>query len=137
LFKIFGDKTLLDLAKTAPAHLSELRQIHGMSNGQVSRYGRVLLEIIANAQQVQPPSLPKRGKRPPDHILTRYEKLHTWRKIRARKRGVESDVIISRNALEAIANANPRTLAELSQIEELSEWHRQTYGKEILEVLRM
>jgi ribonuclease D len=80
--------------------------------------------------------LPKRGKRPADNILTRYDKLHTWRKIRARNRGVESDVIVSRNALEAIATTNPRTMAELSQIEELSDWHCQTYGKEILEVLR-
>jgi ribonuclease D len=136
LFKVFGDKTLVELAKTAPVHLSDLRRIHGMSNGQVKRYGHTLLEIIANAQQAQPPPLPKRGKRPADNILTRYDKLHTWRKIRARNRGVESDVIVSRTALEAIATTNPRTMAELSQIEELSDWHCQTYGKEILEVLR-
>lgn len=136
LFKVFGDKTLFELAKMAPAHLSELRRIHGMSNGQIKRYGRPLLEIIANAQTVQPPPLPKRDKRPSENVLTRYEKLHTWRKMRARKRGVESDVIVSRNALEAIAAANPSTVKDLAQIEELSDWHRQTYGEEILEVLR-
>jgi ribonuclease D len=136
LFKVFSDKTLVELAKTSPTHLSELRRIHGMSNGQIKRYGRTLLEVIANAQQAQPPSFPKRGKRPSDNVLTRYEKLHNWRKMRARKRGVESDVIVSRTALEAIAAVNPHTLEELSQIEELSDWHRQTYGEEILKVLR-
>jgi len=136
LFKVFGDKTLLELAKTTPAHLSELRRIHGMSGGQVKRYGRPLLDVIANAQTAQPPPLPKRDKRPSENVLTRYEKLHTWRKVSARKRGVESDVIVSRSALEAIAAADPHTVKDLSQIEELSDWHRQTYGEEILEVLR-
>lgn len=136
LFKVFGDKTLLELAKTSPTHLSELRRIHGMSNGQIKRYGKILLTIIAEARQVQPPPFPKRSKRPPDNVLARYEKLHTWRKIRARKRGVESDVIISRSALEVIAAVNPHTLEDLSEIEEVSDWHRQTYGEEILEVLR-
>jgi ribonuclease D len=108
-----------------------------MSTGQVRRYGKQLLQVIDQGRKAPAPSFPKRTKRPPDHVLTRYEKLHTWRKERARERGVESDVIVSRNALQALAAANPGTEEELRQIEELSDWHRQTYGKEILEILQI
>lgn len=136
LFKIFGDKTLLEVALATPNHLSDLRPIRGMSSGQIRRYGKQLLQWVEKGQKAQPPAYPKRNKRPSDHILIRYEKLHTWRKLRARKRGVESDVIVSRDALNAIANADPLTLADLEQITELSDWHRQTYGEEILKVLQ-
>ena len=136
LFKIFNDRTLLDMAKVAPSHIAEFRQIHGMSHGQIRRYGKQLLTAIKQGRKTKPPAFPKRSKRPSDNTLVRYEKLHTWRKLRARKRGVESDVIVSRHALHAIAAANPHNLAELVPIETLSDWQRQTYGDEILEVLR-
>ncbi len=136
LFKIFGDRTLLDMVKFMPRHVQEFRQIHGMSQGQVRRYSKKLLAVMARARKAPPPPFPKRNKRPSDNVLMRYEKLHTWRKLRARKRGVESDVIVSRQALHAIAAANPRTLAEMALIEAVSDWHCQTYGDEILEVLQ-
>ena len=136
LFKVFGDRTLLDLAKSCPGHLSELRQIHGMSQGQTQRYGKQLLQVVAHGLQAPHPPSPKRNKRPSDRVLIRYEKLHTWRKLRARERGVESDVIVSRDALHAIAVADPHTLADLKTIAELSDWQCQTYGEEILAVVR-
>lgn len=136
LFKVFGDKTLLDLAKVGPRYYSELRQVYGMSQGQMRRYGKRLLQVVEQGHKAPPPAYPKRGKRPSDQVVMRYEKLHTWRKLRARERGVESDVIVSRDALHELAVANPSTLADLTAIEALSEWHCQAYGEEILEVLR-
>ena len=136
LFKVLGDRTLLDLAKACPSHYSELNEIHGMSHRQIRRYGKLLLRVIEQGQKSPVPAYPKRGTRPSEQVVTRYEKLHTWRKLRARKRGVESDVIMSREALNEIAAANPQTLADFALIESLSDWHCQTYGNAILEVLR-
>jgi ribonuclease D len=135
LFKIFHDKTLVQLAAEEPRHLSQLRHVYGMSEGQIRRYGRILLQIIEKAQNDPQPSYPKRGKRPSDQVIARYDTLHNWRKLRARKRGVESDVIVSRNALWALAHANPHSLQDLTKIEELGGWHRETYGQEILKLL--
>jgi hypothetical protein len=135
LFKIFHDKTLVQLAAEEPRHLSQLRHVYGMSEGQIRRYGRILLQIIEKAQNDPQPSYPKRGKRPSDQVIARYDTLHNWRKLRARKRGVESDVIVSRNALWALAHANPYSLQDLTKIEELGGWHRETYGQEILKLL--
>ena len=68
-------------------------------------------------------------------VLIRYDKLHRWRKARAQARGVESDVIISRDALWAIAQANPRTLDELAALNALGPYRLGQYGEEIVRQL--
>lgn len=135
LFKIFSDRTLLEIARESPENMTELAAVHGMSRGQIRRYGRRLLEIVRSARREKPPVMPRRPKRASESVLSRYEKLHTWRKNRARARGVESDVIISRNALWELAHTNPRTGDELAQMDSIGEWRCKTYGPEILQVL--
>ncbi len=115
--------------------MSELGTIHGMSRGQIRRYGDRLLEVIDRAMHEKPPVMPQKRKRASDSVLSRYEKLHTWRKKRARARGVESDVIISRNALWELAHINPQTNEELDQLESIGKWRCRTYGPEILQML--
>jgi len=134
-FKVLGDRTLLEIAARLPAHPGELADIHGMTSGQQQRYGRQMLELIEESRADPPPQPPKRNPRPPDAVLIRYDKLHRWRKARAQTRGVESDVIISRDAIWAIAEANPRTLDELAALHLLGPWRMQTYGEEILKLL--
>lgn len=136
LFKIFSDKTLLELAQATPGRLEQLRQIHGMTSGQIRRYGRQLMQVIEAGKRTTPPPYPKRNKRLPEPVTNRFEKLHNWRKNRAQARGVESDVIISRDALWKIAEANPQTIDELAQIDFVGSWRSQRYGEEILGVLR-
>jgi ribonuclease D len=134
-FKVLGDQTLLEMATKMPTRLSELDDIHGMSTGQQQRYGRQMLAAIAEARQAPPPQPPPRPPRPPDAVLIRYDKLHRWRKTRAQARGVESDVIISRDALWAIAQANPRSVAELAALNALGPYRLAQYGEEILKQL--
>jgi ribonuclease D len=68
-------------------------------------------------------------------VQDRYERLHTWRKDKARARGVESDVILPRTALWDLARRQPRTPDELAEIADLGPWRRQAYGEEILKLL--
>jgi ribonuclease D len=135
-FKVLNDRTLLELASRLPALLDDLLSIHGMSPGQRHRYGRRLLDVIAQSRQdtLSPP--PKRGPRPSDEILARFEKLHQWRKRRAQARGVESDVIVSRDALWTIANHDPQNEKELANLGVLGPWRLKTYGREILQLIR-
>ncbi len=136
LFKIFHDKTLIELAQVSPTSLSALRDVYGMSAGQTRRYGRQLLHVVGEGLQAPHPAYPPRSQRPPEAAMNRYDRLHTWRKNAATQRGVESDVIISRDALWAIALQNPQTEAELQQIEEVGEWRGKAYAQDILSVLR-
>ena len=136
LFKIFHDKTLIELAQTTPSSVSTLRDVYGMTAGQIRRYGRQVLNIIAEGLHAPHPDFPSRTKRPPEAVINRFDKLHLWRKHTASKRGVESDVIISKDALWAIAKENPKNEAQLEELEAVGAWRCKTYGQDILEVLR-
>jgi ribonuclease D len=128
---------MLQLAQLAPEHEHQLQQIHGMTGGQIKRYGPRLLNIISKARNAPQPGRPVRTRRrPPEAVSNRYERLHNWRKERARIRGVESDVILSRQKLWGLASTNPKTMEELQTTAILAPWQYQTYGKEILHILQ-
>ena len=134
-FKVVGERSLLEMATRLPARMSELDDIHGMSEGQQRRYGHRFLQVIAESRRSPAPQPPKRTKRPPDDVLNRYDRLHHWRKARAKARGVESDVIVSRDALWAVAQSAPHSLDELKTLEVLGPWRFATYGAEMLRLV--
>lgn len=135
-FKIYDDRTIIELAKTEPQHIEDLPGIHGMSKGQIRRYGRKILRVISEAQRGPAPQKPRtNSRRPPDVIANRYERLRNWRKKRAQARGVESDVILSRDILWDLAWQNPKTSDDLEAIRSLGPWRREKYGDEILRIL--
>lgn len=135
LFKVINDRTLLALAESAPRSMAALSNVHGMTPGQVRRYGRGILSAIERGRGEPMPRTPRRGERQPDVVVDRYDRLHTWRKLRAQKRGVESDVILSREALWEIAHANPQSIEELQALSKMGDWRCQTYGEDILGIL--
>jgi ribonuclease D len=136
-FKIFGEATLVELALKAPHTLEELRRVHGMTSGQVRRYGRGILQALQRGERSRAPRPPRRGKPPTAEVLARHDALHTWRRDRASARGVKSDVIVSREALWALARQAPQTMDDLKCVAALGPWKRRTYGAEILQVLRL
>ncbi len=133
-FKIMSDGTLLAVAQAAPRSLAGLKHLPGMTPHQVRRHGASLLAAVRRGEAA-PPARPPYTERVPDEVRERYELLHQWRKKRAKARGVESDVIIPREALSELARLNPRTPEALAAIEHLGPWRRRAYGEEILKVL--
>ncbi|MEZ4516788.1 MAG: HRDC domain-containing protein [Chloroflexota bacterium] len=135
-FKVFNDRTMMAVAEAMPVSAGELYDVDGISPSRNQRSQRRLLSVIAEAREAQPPKRPKRNPRPPESVLDRYEQLHTWRKEKGRERGVESDVIMSRDALWAIAQANPQSKDELASLEVMGPWRLKTYATNILQVLQ-
>ncbi len=135
LFKVLSDRTLVEMAHSRPHNLADLSRIHGMTPGQTQRYGRHILRIITEHEGTRAPARPKRAPKPADAVFNRYERLHIWRKERGRVRHVESDVILSREALWELANANPRTLPELEASGILGPFRLRTYGPELVRLL--
>lgn len=136
-FKIFSDQLMLQLVYDQPRTLNDLRQMRGLTNLQIRRYGRQLLKALEQGAQNQP-RRPARNnhQRTPYVVVERYERLHSWRKQLAEARGVESDVILSRETMWVIAHTNPRTLAELEAIESLGPWRFQEYAAAVLAALK-
>jgi ribonuclease D len=108
LFKVIGDRTLLAIAMTCPKSLEELRSVDGMTRGQIDRHGRGILEAVRSGLTASPVSLP-RQERPDEQFLLRLEKLRQWRKATAQALEVESDVVLPKDLMTALAGKNPQT----------------------------
>ena len=135
-FKVFNDRTLMALAEAMPRTSNELMDIDGIARGRNHRTQQKLLGIIATAREEEPPKRPKKSTRPPDSVLNRYDTLHTWRKETAREKGVESDVVASRDALWTIAQSNPQSLDEMASLNVFGPWRFEAYASLILQVLQ-
>ncbi len=136
-FKVFGEKTMLQIAQQIPENINQMSYIHGMTSGQIKRYGQHLLRIVRENKDRPAPKRPSRNhNRPSEEISNRYERLHNWRKQRAKARGVESDVILNRQKLWQLAHSNPQSIDELSKTAVLGPWQFKNYGEEILDIIK-
>ena len=136
VFRIFSDKTVIEIARKMPANMTQLADINGMSPRQLKRYGKKILKAVSQGKNAPPPTFPHRPPRPPKTTLKRYNKLREWRKKQAIQRGVESDVILCRQTLHQLAQQCPTTPEQLAQISTLGAWRRKTYGEALLQLLR-
>ena len=133
-FKVMGEATLLELARRAPRRAEDLQGVPGMTPDQIQRHAHGVVQAVQQGLAAPPQRLPQTA-REPDDVQNRYDRLHTWRKERAKARGVESDVILPRTALWDLARRPPQTHGELADIADFGPWRRDTYGKEILALL--
>jgi ribonuclease D len=131
-FKVITNQVLVELARTAPTTFRHVREI--MSPNQSKRYGERIVAAIKKGS-LHYLSQPPHHRPPPADISDRYIALHTWRKQCALERGVESDVIVSKQTLWSLAYKAPSTLDELQGIRGLGPWKLKKYGEEILKVI--
>jgi ribonuclease D len=137
-FKVLGDRALVNLSRQIPRSLSELDRIRGLPRRLPHKARRKLLSVIEQGLGDDPPERPKRtGRRRRDREeVNRYETLRRWRNQRAKRRGVEPDVVLSNRTLHVLAREHPTSLEALKAIDALSDWERQMYGREIVALLR-
>ena len=133
-FKVLGDRTMVAVALAAPRTLEGLGGIKGITPYLLRRYGRALLAAVRRGEGGAVPRPPRR-RRLPQPVLGRYRALRAWRQEAAGRRGVDADVILSRDALWMLARQAPATVEDLEGIPCLGPWRRRTYGPEILRVL--
>ncbi len=133
-FRVLGNQTLLELAQRLPRKRSELNQVFGLSPKLIDRYGPGLLAAVERGI-VGPPAYRPVQQRPSDAVLWRMEALRNWRKYTAREMGVESDVVMPREVLEAVAVRNPRNLEELGHLMGDFPWRLDHFGRQILGAL--
>jgi len=134
-FKIMSDQTLVAVARTQPESPDGLEGLPGMTPAQIRRHGLRLIQSVQRGREAGPVR-PPHVEREPDSVRERYELLHQWRKRRAQARGVESDVIVPRDALWELARRNPASAEALADLEHLGPWRRAAYGAEILALLQ-
>jgi len=132
-FKVIDDKRLAAIAQAVPKTQDDLRAL-GLTTKQLEMYGHDFLEVVAKSQHANPLRR-LRTPRPSQAYLNRLEVLSEWRKLTAAKMGVESDIVLPKSFMHAIAEGNPHNLKDLAAFLPDSPWRLGTYGTELLKVL--
>ncbi|HZU87595.1 MAG TPA: HRDC domain-containing protein, partial [Anaerolineaceae bacterium] len=134
-FKILGNQSLISIAAATPSTREELVQLRALSPRQLDRMGADLLAAVQRGLRARPAHRPV-TPRPSEDYLDCMETLREWRKELGRKMGVESDVILPREMMEAIATSNPRTLEELQNVMYTLPQRYLLYGEQIFNLIR-
>ncbi len=132
-FHVLPVEPMVQLAREAPASFDDLART-GLGERTIQQYGKALLQAVERGKGRTPP-VPHRNGGMDEPSQARLEALRKWRKRRAEARGVESDVILCRDAMFRIAKHAPQSLAALSEIPGLGAYRLGAYGQEILATL--
>ena len=129
-FKVLMDDKLIAMARNVPATKADLDKL-GLSPRQIERWGAELLAAVARGVE-SPPVKRRQASRPDDAMLKRLEKLKMWRKKVAAEIGVESDIILPRPYLLALAEQGGHDLASVL---DSSPGRLERFGTQIRDVL--
>ena len=135
-FKVLSNAALVSIVLEDPQTESELRRIKGVNDVVVRRYGKSILQINKTWRTRKHFPMPVPQQRPANGILSRRERLRTWRKEKGSEKDVPSDVILPRDLLESIAETGPQTADELRVLMKDCPVRFSLFGEEILNISR-
>ena len=140
LFKVFSNKSLLQLAVEKPANKKRLDESGVLSSKQLMMYGDELAEAIHRAQQIPSDELPvyprKKNRAMHPAVPDRIKALKNWRDKKARALDVEPAVLLNKSMMTALATVKPVKRQSLDAVKELKEWQKNEFGDEIVGVLK-
>jgi len=139
-FRVMPEDLLVRVAQAAPADIDGLKKVKGMSPYLFRKYGREIFKEVEKGRSAPPietpPKRPRRDAWDGD-TMRRYEAMRQWRKEVAEKRGVNPVVILPTEDVRLLSQApavNPDDAK--GWLDCISEYKRESYGKEILEILK-
>ena len=135
VFKVLSNDVLIRIAAAGPKTEKALLRVEGLSKRLAERLGAKLLRAVEQGRAAKPPVPPKHPPRGEPGVSDRYKALHAWRRETAQRRGVESDVIMTRNTMWHIAEVNPKVLEDLDEVSSLGPHRLALYGQEVLREL--
>ena len=133
VYKVIMDDTLVMISKNSPQHKVDLSAL-GLSEKQIHLWGDSVLSAVRrgmSAPLVERKHIEARN----DAYLRRLEKLKVWRKKVGLEMGVESDVILPKPYVSAIAENPPKNMDELAIIMKGTPSRVEKYGAQILKVI--
>jgi ribonuclease D len=140
LFKVFSNKSLLQLAVEKPANTKRLDESGVLSSKQLKMYGGELAEAIHRAQQIPSGNLPvyprKKNRAVHPAVPDRIRALKNWRDKKARVLGIEPTVLLNKTMMTTLATEKPIKWQSLDSVKELKKWQKNEFGHEIVGVLR-
>ncbi|MBN1957872.1 MAG: ribonuclease D [Desulfuromonadales bacterium] len=139
LYKVLGNKALLELAQLMPTGRQQLAKISGMPPRLVERYAGALLGAVGEGLVVpegELPLYPRGARREKDpQVDQRMKRLKVWRERTATALELDAGVLINNAVLEELARKKPTSPDELEQLPLLKNWQRREFGDDLLQVL--
>jgi ribonuclease D len=133
VYKVIMDDTLVMISKNSPQHKVDLSAL-GLSEKQIHLWGDSVLSAVRRG--VAAPLVERKHiEAKNDAYLRRLEKLKVWRKKIGLEMGVESDVILPKPYVTAIAENPPKNIDELAVIMKGSPSRVEKFGAQIMKVL--
>ena len=138
-FKLLASEALIELAERSPRTPVELAAVRGLSP-RARAGGAELLRAIERGLAVPESELPRLSAVPPrpvvsEEVRRRIELLRAWRTREAARLAVDISVVLPQRLLERLAQAAPRELAALGEIEGLRRWRIDAFGADIVSAL--
>jgi len=132
-FKVLGNDTIVDIAKSRPVSANDLARLGSVSRYHADRFGRELTKIVAKAMEIPDEDLPERNEPKPwirDKALEhRVDRLKKVRDRFAKDLVIDPSVLAPRHVLAAIAEGG--TL----DIPAMREWQKRLLGDALLAAL--
>ena len=139
LFKIFSNKTIMQITLEKPCHISHLKNKGLLSKKQVQMYGKVITDTVAAALKIPASDRPRYPRRKVHASATadpqKIAILKNWRDKTAAKLKIDPGVLISNALIHAIVVEKPTVMDDLLKIKSLKNWRRKEFGEEILLLL--
>lgn len=139
VYKVVGNKSLLELAKRMPREEQGMQGIEGLSPRLIDRYGSALLTAVAKGRKIPEellplfPRLPRKPKDPGREDRIRV--LKKWREQEAAEYALDPGVLINNAILEAVVMVKPSKPAELDKVSGLKNWQKEELGEGLLKAL--
>jgi ribonuclease D len=140
LFRIFGSRSLFELADKKPLNLKQLEKTRALSTKQISMYGPEVIAAIQGAMQIAEENLPlyprRKSPRVPLVVAGRVDALRNWRDGQVERLALDPALICTKALMNIIARQKPQKISDLSAINEMKNWQKKEFGQDIVQVLK-
>jgi ribonuclease D len=139
-FRVLGNEPLFDIARLQPRDKAGLSAIKGMPRGILETRADGLIAAVERGLAVPENDLPRyprglRWDRDPD-FDARVTAIKTARDAAAARLDIDTGVLFSREKMESVARANPKSLEDFAAIPDLRKWQVEVLGSAILGALK-
>lgn len=136
-FKVLRNDQILNIATKEPSNLSELGYL---TDGQIKKMGKVILEKIEDALKIPEkdlPVYPKLESKSVTSILSKNIKvLKDWRNKTARNLDLEPSLLCTNAQIQSLVETCPEDLSQLRNMDILKKWQLNIFGKEVCRLCR-
>lgn len=138
-FRVLMNEAMVTIAKAMPADETALKELKALSPDQLRRRGAELLAAVQRGVQAPVESLPvfERTRRPPPDLAyeARLERLKAVRNKVAEQIPLAPGVLCANGMLEAISRLEPKSVADLAQVEGMRRWQIEVLGEALVQAV--